>query len=355
MVDIAHKKVFVALSGGVDSSVSAGLLKGDGYEVTGVFMNVWQPDFLECSRGDDRREAMRAAAHLGIPFLVFDFEDAYKEHVVDYMVSEYKKGRTPNPDVMCNKYIKFGLFYNKAREMGADYIATGHYARTTKEGALLRGVDSEKDQSYFLWAVKSDQLSHTLFPVGGYTKKEVRIMARMYALPNASRKESQGVCFIGEFDMKKFLSHYIPKREGSVLNEEGEAIGWHEGAFFLTLGQRHGFTITQKTPNETPYYIVKKDIENNTITVLHKKDQKAYAQKKVALEGVSFISGMTPLLSQGYRARVRYRQPLQDCFLEEGIDGSYTVIFNEPQITISEGQSVVFYDGETCLGGGIIT
>src|SRR3989344_872016 len=234
-----HKKVFVAMSGGVDSSVAAALLKEDGYEVTGVFMRVWQPDFLTCSRTDDREEAMRAAAHLGIPFLTFDFEKEYKEKVVDYMIAEYTAGRTPNPDVMCNKHIKFRMFLDKAREMGADMIATGHYVRLGRESPkpkaqspnktqnpkyqtnskfqLLKGIDVNKDQSYFLWTLTQEQLKYCLFPIGEYVKPKVREMARKYGLPNAERRDSQGVCFIGQFPMKEFLKNYIPSEKGAVF------------------------------------------------------------------------------------------------------------------------------------------
>ncbi|OGZ16792.1 MAG: tRNA 2-thiouridine(34) synthase MnmA, partial [Candidatus Lloydbacteria bacterium RIFCSPLOWO2_12_FULL_51_9] len=258
-----HKKVFVAMSGGVDSSVAAALLKEDGYEVTGVFMRVWQPDFLTCSRTDDREEAMRAAAHLGIPFLTFDFEKEYKEKVVDYMIAEYTAGRTPNPDVMCNKHIKFRMFLDKAREMGADMIATGHYVRLGRESPkpkaqspnktqnpksqtnskfqLLKGIDVNKDQSYFLWTLTQEQLKYCLFPIGEYVKPKVREMARKYGLPNAERRDSQGVCFIGQFPMKEFLKNYIPEEKGGVLDTGGNIIGVHDGARLYTLGARHGF------------------------------------------------------------------------------------------------------------------
>ena len=237
-----NSRVFVAMSGGVDSSVATALLKEQGYEVTGVFMQVFQPDFLECTRTDDRREAMRAAAHLGIPFLTFDFQEEYKEKVVDYMIAEYRAGRTPNPDVMCNKYIKFDMFLKKAREMGADCIATGHYASLERENPkpkiqstnkaqspkpkaqtnsndqnpklkLLKGVDVDKDQSYFLWTLTQVQLKYCLFPIGEYTKPEVRAMARKYGLPNAERRDRQGVCFIGQFPTKGVFEKICSVRE----------------------------------------------------------------------------------------------------------------------------------------------
>lgn len=347
-----NKKIYVAMSGGVDSAVSAALLKERGYDVVGVFMNVWQPDFIVCERGDDRREAMRVAAKLGIPFEVFDFEDAYKKHVVDYMITEYKEGRTPNPDVMCNKYIKFGLFFERARTEGAECIATGHYARISKENELMMGVDKNKDQTYFLWTLNQEHLAHTLFPVGELKKKEVREYAKKFELPNAERKESQGVCFIGEFDMKEFLRHYIKEEKGDLLNTAGEVIGWHNGALFYTIGERHGFTVTKKTPHDTPYYVVDKNVEKNTLTVSDKKEQLKKAQKSVVLYNVNFINGETPSPNHTYYARVRYRQPLEPCTLKE--KNGYTVVFEKPQTGVASGQSLVLYDGEVCLGGGVI-
>jgi len=357
-----EKKVFVAMSGGVDSSVSATLLKEAGYDVTGVFINVWQPDFVECSSGDDRREAMRVAAQLEIPFLTFDFSQEYKKEVVDYMIREYKAGRTPNPDVVCNQSIKFGFFLKKALGMGADSIATGHYARKTESRiknqelryALLAGEDKNKDQSYFLWTLTQEQLKYVLFPVGEYEKPKVRVRAREFNLPNAERKESQGLCFVGAFDMKEFLRHYIPERKGDVLNEEGKIIGYHSGAFYFTLGERHGFTTTVKTPKDLPYYVVGKDTAKNTLTVSHIKIASGKTGKEVWLEDVHFISGETPDMTKKYMARIRYRQPLQVCSIRED-KKEITVIFETPQEAVTPGQSLVLYDGEMCLGGGIIS
>jgi len=380
--DKEKKKVFVAMSGGVDSSVSAALLKKEGYDVTGVFIDVWQPDFVECSRGDDKREAMRAAAHIGIPFLAFDFEKEYKKHVVDYMIAEYRAGRTPNPDVMCNRHIKFGAFLRKALEMDADCIATGHYARIlageksvrererAKSGKpcvktvdknlqgraleMLMGVDKNKDQSYFLWTLTQAQLQYMLFPIGELTKPEVRTLAQKFKLPNAERKESQGVCFIGEFDMKNFLKNYILEKRGDVLNDKGEIIGFHEGSSFYTIGERHGFTVTSKSPNDPPLYIVAKDLKNDTITVSSRKIQKETARSELEITDINFISGEIPVLDKNYEARIRYRQPLQNCRIQKSSSKKLKVIFNQPQKAITPGQSLVLYGGEVCLGGGII-
>src|SRR5258706_6959399 len=249
------KKVFVGLSGGVDSSVSAALLKEAGYDVTGVFIKVWQPDFFECTSKDDRLDAMRVCAKLGIPFKTLNLEKEYKKEVVDYMISEYKKGNTPNPDVMCNKEVKFGAFLRFAIKMGADYVATGHYARNIfnkKTGLyeLCKSEDSDKDQSYFLWTLGQKELKRTLFPVGGYKKKYVRKLAEKFDLITANKKDSQGLCFVGKIDMKEFLMHFIKEKPGNVADERGNIIGNHNGVFFYTLGERHGFNISKKTNNQ---------------------------------------------------------------------------------------------------------
>ncbi len=217
---MTKKKVFVGLSGGVDSSVSAALLQSQGYDVFGVFIKVWQPDFYECTWKEDRLDAMRVCAKLNIPFYTLDLEKEYKKEVVDYMIEEYKNGRTPNPDVMCNKYIKFGGFFDWAMSQGADFVATGHYARLNKEHELVAGRDSNKDQSYFLWTLTKEQLSKTLFPVGDIEKTEVRKLAKKFGLPTAEKKDSQGLCFIGKVDMAEFLHHFIETKPGPVLNDK---------------------------------------------------------------------------------------------------------------------------------------
>jgi tRNA-specific 2-thiouridylase len=346
------KKVFVGMSGGVDSSVSAALLKKAGNDVTGVFIKVWSPDWLPCSWKEERRDAMRVAAALDIPFITLDLQEEYKKGVVDYMLDEYKKGRTPNPDVMCNKEVKFGHFFKKAREMGADFIATGHYAQVKEENnsfKLLEGADKNKDQSYFLWTLGQEELAHTLFPIGHLQKAEVRELAKKFKLPTAEKKDSQGICFIGKVDMKEFLSHYIETKPGNVLNEKGEVIGAHEGAVFYTSGQRHGFTISEKTPTDKPYYIIAKDIEKNTITVSHKahEHEALQAVTSVVLSNVNLISQDFDVEKIG--SRIRYRQQQQVSELADN-----KVVFKTPQDGVSSGQSVVMYTGEECIGGGII-
>jgi tRNA-specific 2-thiouridylase len=352
---VAHKKrVFVGMSGGVDSSVSAGLLVQAGYDVTGVFIKVWQPDWIQCTWREDRLDAMRVAAKLGIKFTTLDLEETYKREVVDYMIREYRAGRTPNPDVMCNRYVKFGGFFNWAMKQGADYVATGHYARIEKSGErgeeqfqLLAGNDANKDQSYFLWTLGPREISKTLFPVGDIEKPEVRKLAKKFDLPNAGKKDSQGLCFIGKIDVKEFLSRYIESKKGSVLDEKGEVFGEHDGAFFFTLGERHGFTIMKKTPNDEPYYVIAKDIAANTITVSANREAKS--NKEVTLEHTNWNQGGVPT-GRTLQARSRYREALQEIIFSD----SQTAEFVEPQSTLSPGQSLVIYDGDICLGGGII-
>ena len=368
------QKVYVGMSGGVDSSVSTLLLKKAGYDVIGVFIKVWQPTFFECTWKQDRLDAMRVCAKLDIPFITLNLEKEYKKEVVDYMIREYKLGRTPNPDVMCNKYVKFGGFFDWAMKQGADYVATGHYARVLGSFAsklkrnkshlearlpskyqLLAGEDKNKDQSYFLWTLTQKQLSKTLFPIGDIEKPEVRKLALKYSLNTAIKKDSQGLCFIGKIDIKDFLKNYIKEKKGKVLNEAGKVIGEHDGVFYLTIGQRHGFKIIEKTPNDQPYYITEKDIKNNTITVSQDATKVLKNESKIVkLDRINWISGEIPDLSKKYTARIRYRQPLEECKIKKIVKGEFELHFIKSQKAITVGQSAVIYDGEICLGGGII-
>lgn len=347
------KKVYVGMSGGVDSSVSAALLKERGFDVTGVFIKVWQPDWMECSSREDRLDAMRVCVHLDIPFLTLDLEKEYKEEVVDYMISEYKAGRTPNPDVMCNRYVKFGGFFEWAMKQGADYVATGHYART-EGGKLLAGKDEGKDQSYFLWTLTQRELSKTLFPVGGMEKDETRRLAKKFGLPVAEKRDSQGLCFIGKVDIKEFLSHYIEPVKGKVLDEKGAVIGEHDGAIFLTLGERHGFRVANKTPDDKPYYVVARDIAKNEVIVSHKSPEGTLSIEKAIhrLGSCNWISG-TPDESKEYTARIRHLGELLPCRVKILGNSEAAVEFKAPLI-VASGQSIVVYDGEACLGGGIV-
>ncbi len=357
------KKVFVGLSGGVDSSVSAALLKRDGYDVTGVFIKAWHPDFLTCTWKEDRLDAMRVCATLDIPFLTFDFEKEYKKEVIDYMLREYALGNTPNPDVMCNKHVKFGVFFNKAREMGADYVATGHYAQVVAsadaEGSIyykmLEGKDSNKDQTYFLWTLTQAELAHTLFPVGEYEKKDVRKLAEEFGLPTYAKKDSQGLCFLGKVDLKDFLKHYFKEQKGEVVTEKGKVIGEHEGVWFYTIGERHNFTVFSESPDEKPYYVVSKDIKNNKLVVSNKVSPDALLQpiKKITITNVNWITEM-PTSQTLVRGRVRYRQELIPCSVQ--IEKEDTIVeFKTPQSIMSSGQSIVFYSGSECLGGAVIS
>ncbi|MEK7662451.1 MAG: tRNA 2-thiouridine(34) synthase MnmA [Patescibacteria group bacterium] len=355
------KRVFVGLSGGVDSSVSAALLKKDGYDVTGVFIKVWQPDFMDCNSKEDRLDAMRVAAHLGIPFRTLHLEKEYKKEVVDYMIAEYQKGNTPNPDAMCNKEIKFGAFLKYARKEGANYVATGHYARNvfdkkTKKYKLLKGLDENKDQSYFLWTLGQGELSKIIFPVGEYKKEKVRTLAEKFGLITAAKKDSQGLCFVGKVDMKKFLKHFIKEKGGDVINTDGKVIGKHDGATFYTLGERHGFTITKKSPSDCPYYVMDKNIRGNTITVSHERvlprDESMAA--RVVAKKINFTGG-TPRAGENLSVRFRYREKLIPCRIVSVKGGSIEIAPLDKQFIAPAGQSLVLYRKNECVGGGIIS
>ncbi len=349
-------KVWVGLSGGVDSSTSLHLLKEAGHDVTACFISVWQPDFLPCTQNEDRRDALRVAAALDVPYVDIDARDAYKQQVVDYLVAEYRLGRTPNPDVMCNTHVKFGLFFDAALNAGADAVATGHYARTCTQpdGStdLLAGVDGAKDQSYFLWNTPQDRLKRTLFPIGNFEKSHVRELAAQAHLPTATKKDSQGLCFMGHVDMEQFLTEILGLQEpGTVIDEEGRAVGTHPGALFFTIGQRHGFEVHAHDPQTPPLYVVAKDIGGNTLTVAPK--QHMPQTDEVELRDVNWING-EPEIGTTYQARFRYRQPLFAVSLISLGERRATVAFDEPQVGVPAGQSLVLYDGEVCVGGGII-
>lgn len=342
------KKVYVGMSGGVDSSVTAALLLDQGYDVTGVFIKVWQPDFIECTWKEDRLDAMRVASELGIPFVTLDLEKEYKEGVIDYMIDEYRVGRTPNPDVMCNREVKFGAFWKWAKEHGADYIATGHYA-VTDHVSLLISQDKEKDQTYFLWTLTHEDLEHVLFPIGHMVKDEVRKEAEKRNLYTSKKKDSQGLCFVGTIDMKTLLKEYIKESKGDVLNAEEEVIGTHDGVMFYTIGERHGFTITKKSTTDTAYYVVGKDIDNNNLIVAHAKpDTKNNHQ--ILLERTNLQDVKEGVV---YEARGRYRAPLARITLHKKGNG-WSVEVLEGELVYTPGQSLVVYEGKKCIGGGIM-
>lgn len=349
--------VFVGMSGGVDSSVTALLLKEAGYTVVGAFIRGWYPPFLTCTWKEDRRDAMRVAAELGIDFVTINAEDVYKDQVVEYLINEYRHGRTPNPDVMCNKYVKFGVFYERTRELGADYIATGHYARNAvcSQGTktIAQAKDYNKDQTYFLWPLTEDVRDHALFPLGDMTKSEVREKAHRYGLVTADKRDSQGVCFLGEISMKEFLAQYISSEEGDVLDTDGRVIGRHPGALFFTLGERRGFTITEKTPHDRPRFVVKKDLSHNTITVSERDAQltEQFSKTEYALTDVNWMCEVTD--GEELEARFRHHGKLLPVTVSNADENNVRVHFKEPQTTLAAGQSVVLYRGENCVGGGI--
>ncbi len=345
------KKVFVGMSGGVDSSVSAYLLKKAGYDVTGVFIKVWQPDFIECTWKEDRLDAMRVAAHLDIPFITLNLEKEYKKGVIDYMIDEYREGRTPNPDVCCNREVKFGAFWKWAKEQGADFIATGHYA-TTDNLNLLLSKDTEKDQTYFLWKLTKSDLGHVLFPIGHIEKTDVRKIAGEAGLPVATKKDSQGLCFIGTIDIKEFLKQYIEEKPGHVLDEDGKIIGRHDGSNFYTIGERHGFTIQSEESDSKPYFVIAKNKEANTLTVSHHKPEIGRGEEFM-IDSVSFVDENFPKVLTCF-ARGRYRATLSEVTLTKKDASTYLVKKISGELSLASGQSLVLYDKEKCLGGGII-
>ena len=346
----SKKSVFVGLSGGVDSSVAALRLVQAGYAVTGVFIKVWQPDFLVCNWEQERLDAMRIAAKLGIPFLTCDAEVAYRDAVAHYFIESYRAGLTPNPDVMCNKEVKFGAFMQFAKVHGADYIATGHYAQ--KENIkLLRGVDTNKDQSYFLWTLTPEQLAYTLLPVGNSTKDIIRAEAAAAGLLTAEKKDSQGVCFLGHIDIPDFLSHYIDLQTGPLLNEAGAIIGEHKGAFVYTIGQRHGFTLTLADNARTPHYVVAKDITQNSVTV------SPSIPILVTSRLIKLISSnlRTQLkIGDTLQAQTRYRQKPCGVVIAHITETTITLIIQDTTDAVATGQSCVLYRDQECVGGGII-
>lgn len=342
-----NQKVFVGISGGVDSSVSAYLLKQAGYDVHGVFIKTWSPEWLPCTWLSEKRDAMRICAALDIPFHFLDATEEYKTTVADYMIAEYKSGRTPNPDVLCNREIKFGAMWQFAKAHGADALATGHYAQTDGK-ALRRATDEAKDQSYFLWMLTPNDLAHVQFPIGHLQKEQVRAIAKHAGLFTATKKDSQGICFLGDVDMREFLSHYITETPGHVVTTDGVHIGTHTGIVFYTLGERHGFTITEKTAERRPYYVVGKDIEKNQLIVSHEPVRASAAKTiTITLRTPNWI--VQPSTSTPYTAQIRYHGThLQAQYLTS------TTLSLTTDSVIALGQSIVLYDNDTLIGGGVI-
>lgn len=356
---VKSKTVFVGLSGGVDSSVAALRLKNQGYNVVGVFIKVWHPEWLACNWEQERLDAMRVAAKLDIPFLTCDAEVAYRDEVAKYFIEEYKAGRTPNPDVLCNKEVKFGAFLQFALEKGADYVATGHYAQNIKlEGfnpsnyELHRGVDINKDQSYFLWTLTQEQLKYVLLPVGDTTKDRIREEAGKAGLLTSNKKDSQGICFLGHIDIKEFLSHYIKLLPGNVLNEDGQIIGTHESSVLYTIGQRHGYTVKNMISHNAPYFVVAKNNDKNTITVSTTKPA-INSNGKIKLAHTNWIVRL-PKVEETIELQTRYRQTPFSAVIRS-IDEKFVILQTEKTVeACAVGQSGVCYKGSRMLGGGII-
>lgn len=362
------QRVVVGLSGGVDSAVSAWLLKQQGYEVIGIFMKNWEDDDDSeyCSSRQDFLDAASVADVIGIDMEHVNFAAEYKDRVFAEFLREYQAGRTPNPDILCNAEIKFKAFLDHAMRLGADKIATGHYCRvrlneSTGKHELLKGLDPLKDQSYFLHRLNQDQLRNTLFPVGELPKTEVRRIAAEIGLPNAKKKDSTGICFIGERPFREFLNRYIQKEPGPIRDDQGRVVGQHVGLSFYTLGQRQGLGIggvktqgAQKGGGEhAPWFVARKDVAHNTLWVVQGHDHPWLQSPQLQALDASWVAGSAPALGS-YGAKTRYRQADATCVLAPNGEGAFALAFNEPQWAVTPGQSAVLYDGEVCLGGGVI-
>lgn len=341
------KTVVVGLSGGVDSSVSALLLKEKGYHVIGMFMKNWD-EGEECPAEKDYEDVVRIAEQLDIPFYTIDFTKEYWDSVFSTFLSDMEKGLTPNPDVLCNKEIKFKAFLQKAKELGADYLATGHYARTV-DGKLLKGSDPNKDQSYFLYGVTKSALEQTLFPIGDLPKPQVREIAKKHGLITHNKKDSTGICFIGKRDFRPFVQKYLKKQPGLIETIDGKTVGEHEGVIFYTIGQRKGLGIGG--PGDA-YFVAGKDLKRNVLTVVQGEDHPALFTKEILATDVHWISS-PPLLPLKCFAKVRYRSKEVPCHIEP-IGEDLKVTFDNPERAVTPGQAIVFYLGDECLGGGLI-
>jgi tRNA-uridine 2-sulfurtransferase len=346
------KSVYVGMSGGVDSSVTAALLLKQGYDVTGVYMKNWSQDIpgFECPWKEDYQDAKRVAVQLGIPFKMFDFETEYRQKVVDYMLDGYKSGITPNPDIMCNQEVKFKLFLEASLADGADMIATGHYAQV-HQGTLLTSHDTNKDQTYFLYRVTGQALQKTLMPIGEYDKPKVRELAKEFGLVTADKKDSQGICFVGKVGIKEFLEAELGEQEhGQVIEQNGIAVGTHEGAIFYTIGQRHGLNIG----GGLPYYVVGKDMAKNEVYVTTDIQDERLWSRQITITATNWIN-QEPSTDAQLAVRTRHRAPLVKVNqINKNSDDSWTLTLEQEIRALTPGQSAVVYDDAVCLGGGIV-
>jgi tRNA-specific 2-thiouridylase len=356
---LAKKRVLVGMSGGVDSSLAAALLLQEGYEVVGGFIKNWSDtkDLWtgECQWRGERRDALRVAAKLGIPLLTFDFESSYRERVLGRMFTEYEQGITPNPDVLCNEEIKFGLFFEEAMRLGFDGVATGHYAQVTRSddgiAHLLKGVDRDKDQSYFLYRLSQDVLQKVWFPVGHLSKADVRKQAEVFELPTAHKPDSQGICFVGKLDFKEFLRKKIEPKPGEIVTVEGEVVGRHDGLDGYTIGQRQGIQVSK---DQRAWYVARKDLEQNRLVIVSDREHPAMYTKEATIHDVNWCAGDPCLGDKGAEVEVaiRYRQtPIKAIIRSQP---EYTIFFADPVWALAAGQSAVLYRGDECLGGGFL-
>ncbi len=349
------QRVIVGMSGGVDSSVAAHILKEQGYEVIGLFMRNWEdkdPQYGKCLAEEDYKDVIEVCEKIGIAYYSIDFVKEYWDGVFEDFLYGYKNGITPNPDILCNREIKFKAFYNKAMDIGGDYMATGHYCRVGDGGTLLKGLDPNKDQSYFLYTVKKEVLKNVLFPIGEMVKGEVRELAKKYDIPTSTKKDSTGICFIGERNFSKFLQQYIVSKEGDFITLDGNKVGTHQGASYYTIGQRKGLGIGGPGG---PWFVTHKDMQNNVVYVCEGTNNPALFSKCLLAKDSSWVDGIGPQIPMNCKAKIRYRQEDAKCSAELVDGNELKVTFEEPQRAIAPGQSVVFYDNDKCLGGAFIT